>query len=117
MERLEHAPGPERLIDVGREQPLVEQRGERDGADPVGGPAEELAAGLEQLCFSKRVHLALPLRHGFIEVEDRAGNNRPGRQFGGVERLVPFRFADGQQLERGTAIVAIAGQLAVEHLT
>jgi hypothetical protein len=37
-----------------------------------------------------------PFGDGFIEIQDRAGHNRPGGQFRGVEFVIARRFAHRQ---------------------
>src|SRR5262245_50949699 len=48
--------------------------------------------------FSLRGFIALFLRDGLVEVQDLQAQCGVRRMFGRVDRLVAFRFADGQQL-------------------
>ena len=56
---------------------------------------EKLAAREEGLIFAFKIH-GLFLRNRFIQVEDGAGDNRPGGQVSLIELLVAGRFADGK---------------------
>ena len=78
----------------------AQQRGERGHAEAGAGFPEKLAAAVGGVVkFGNRVHDG-SAGDGFVEVEDLAGDQRPGGEFGNVG-VIRRRFGAGGDELRG----------------
>ena len=97
---------------VGGEQPLVQQRGRaprcrcpwRSGRRTGGGSGalvvrSQIHVSARRSPHRRTAHPGSILRHRLVEVQDRAGDHRPGGQLGDVEALVARRLAHLEQLQ------------------
>src|SRR5438105_5041243 len=65
--------------------------------------------------YSRCRSMGSALGYGLIEIEHDAGGHRPGGQLGGIELLVAFGFADGQQFLGGLEVFPIYVKLRVKN--